>query len=345
MDKLKVGVIGTGKMGLLHAGIFNILEASVLSAMSEKKRMIVGALKKYLPGVNIYQNYEEMLEKEDLDIIVITTPVFLHKKIIEDSMKNNLNIFVEKPLATSSKECQSILSKPEYEKRTMVGYCRRFMETYNFTKKLIENSNLGQVNYFHSHLFIGQIFNQGKGWLYNPETSGGGVLVDLGSHAIDLFHYLFGDIEAIHAFGEPVFNKEVEDYVSVNMRFKNGPFGSLQLSWSIRNYRLPEFKIEMHCDEGTITATEKYVNIYSEKENDFIKKGWHTYYKQNLTKDIPIDLGGAEYTSEDLHFLDCIIENKQTLCDFKEAAKTNLVIDKIYSSMEKEKVERINYEV
>ena len=344
MDKLRIGVIGTGKMGFLHAGIFNTLEESVLSAISEKRKIVVGGIKKYLPGVNVYQNYEEMIERENLDIVVITTPVFLHKKMIEDAMRNNLNIFVEKPLAINGRECQSILSK-SYENRTMVGYCRRFMGTYNLAKKLIENSDLGQINYFHSYLFVGQIFNQSKNWLYNSEMSGGGVLMDLGAHAIDLFHYLFGDIEAVHAFGESVFNKEVEDYVSVNMRFKTVPFGSLQLSWSIRKYRLPEFRIEMHLDEGTITVTEKYINIYSEIENDFIKKGWNTYYKQNLTKDIPIDLGGPEYTLEDLHFLNCILENKTTLCDFREAAKTNLVIDEIYSSIEKEKVEKINYGV
>lgn len=344
MNKLKVGIIGTGKMGLLHAGIYNNLEFSRLSAISEKKKIISRVLKKYLSGVNVYQDYEEMLEKEDLDIVVVTTPVFLHKKMTEDAMRNNLNIFVEKPLTINGSECRSILSK-QYEKRTMVGYCRRFMGTYNLAKKLIENSDLGNVNFFQSHLFVGWVFNHGKGWLYNPEKSGGGVLMDLGSHAIDLFHYLFGDIKTVHAFGESIFNKEVEDYVSVNMHLKNVPLGSLQVSWSIRNYRLPEFRIKIHLDEGTIIVTEKYVNIYSEKSVGSIKKGWNTYYKQNLTKNIPIDLGGPEYTVEDLHFLNCILENKKTLCDFREAAKTNFVIDKIYSSIKEERVEQINYEV
>jgi len=344
MKKLKVGVIGTGKMGLLHAGIFNALEKSVLYTISEKKKIIAIFLKKYLSGVNIYQNYKEMLEKEDLDIVVITTPVFLHRGMIIDAMEHNLNIFVEKPLVISGDECRMISNKP-YENKTMVGYCRRFMGTYNFAKKIIENSNLGKVNYFSSQLFVAQVFNRGKGWLYNPLMSGGGVLMDLGSHAIDLFHYLFGDIETVQAFGESIFNKKVEDYVSVNMKFKDVSRGSLQLSWSVRNYRLPEFKIEIHFDEGVIIVTEKYVNIYSEKETDFIKKGWSTYYKQNLTKDVPINLGGHEYTLEDLHFLNCILENKNTICDFREAAKTNYVIDKIYSSIEKERIETIDYAV
>jgi len=331
-------------MGLLHAGIFNALEKSELFAISEKKKIISIFLKKYLSGVNIYQNYKEMLENEDLDIVVITTPVFLHKGMIIDAMEYNLNIFVEKPLAISGDECRMILSN-KYENKTMVGYCRRFMGTYNYAKKIIENSNLGKINYFRSQLFVAQVFNQGRGWLYDPKISGGGVLMDLGSHAIDLFHYLFGDIETVHAFGESLFNKEVEDYVSANFKFKNVLQGSLELSWSVKNYRLPELKIEIHFDEGVIIVTEKYVSIYSEKEIDFIKKGWNTHYKQSLTKDIPVNLGGSEYTLEDLHLLNCILENKNTLCDFKEATKTNLVIDKIYSSIQKERVERIDYTV
>jgi len=190
---------------------------------------------------------------------------------------------------------------------------------------------------------VGQVFSPGKGWLYDPKLSGGGVLMDLGSHAIDMFHYLFGDIRKVHAFAKSVYNPEVEDYVSINLHFKNNLFGALQISWSIRNYRLPELRIEMHFDYGTIVVTEKYISIYSEKRNDFINKGWNIYYKQNLTKNIPIDIAGPEYTLEDLHFLNCIIEDKETLCNFKEAAKTNFVIDKVYSSIEKEQVEKVIY--
>jgi len=263
--------------------------------------------------------------------------------MIEQSMKNNLHIFVEKPMAINYTECQSILNKP-YGKKTMVGYCRRFLGTYNLAKDIIKNENLGKINYFHSQLFVSQVFSPGKGWLYNPEISGGGVIIDLGSHAIDLIHYLFGDIDTIHAYGKSIFNKEVEDFASINLRLKNNIFGSLQLSWSVRHYRLPEFKIEIHFHHGIIIVTEKYINIFSEIENKSMKKGWNTFYKQNLTKEIPINLGGPEYTLEDMHFTNCIIQDEKPILDFSEAAKTNLVIDKIYSSIKNERIEKINPE-
>jgi len=343
-DKLKVGVIGAGKMGFLHSGIFNNINGSILSAISEKKKIISEVIKQCVPGVKIYQNYEEMLDNEQLDIIVITTPVFLHKKMIKNALNHNTHVFVEKPLAINGKECQSLLSK-SYKNKTMVGYCRRFMDTYEMAKKVIESKELGSVSDFSAHLFSAQVFHQGKGWLYNPETSGGGVLIDLGSHAIDMIHHLFGDIKQVHASGKSIYNKDVEDYVSVNLLLDSGIFGSLEASWSMENYRLPELYIEMHLDGGTIITTEKYINIFSEKDTHSIKKGWTRYYKQHLTKDVPINLGGPEYTLEDLHFLHCITNGETPLCDFHEAAKTNFVIDKIYTSIKNDTDEIIRREV
>jgi predicted dehydrogenase len=342
MEVLKVGVIGAGKMGLLHSGIFNGLEQTKLSSISEKDKMLSSVLKRYMPKTNIYTDYEKMFKNEYLDIVVITTPVFLHKSMIESAIEQEINIFVEKPLALNSDECNSILNKNN-EHKTSVGFCKRFMETYGFVKKLLDDSVLGNVNFFQSQLFVEQVFKREKGWQYDPAKSGGGVLVDLGSHVFDLFHYLFGDVKSVSGMGKKIFSESVEDYVSVNFQFKNEILGSLQLSWSMRNYRLPELKINIQLDKGTIMVTDKYVEIYSEITSGPIKSGWNTFYKQNLAKGIPLNIGGPEYTAEDLHLINCIKEDHESVCNFKEAAKTNFVIDSVYSSIKNGNVQNVGY--
>lgn len=344
MDDLKVGIIGTGKMGILHAGIFNSIKGSKLKALAEKDLILTTVLKKYLNKVNVYKDYEKMFKTENLDIIVIATPVFLHRQMVEYSIDQEINIFVEKPLSLNSDECRSILNK-KYKAKSLVGYCRRFMGTYNFVKGLIDESTLGKVHFFNSQLFVEQVFKSEKGWQYDPKKSGGGVLVDLGSHAIDLMHYFFGDIKFVNSIGKKVFSEMVEDYVSANLVFKNDIRGSLQVSWSMKNYRLPELKFNIQCDHGNIIVTEKYVEIYSDVESGMIKEGWNKFYKQNLTPNIPIDIGGPEYTTEDMHFINCVKEDKNTICDFEEAAKTNFVMDSIYSSIKKEDVQKVRYGV
>ena len=172
----------------------------------------------------------------------------------------------------------------------------------------------------------------------------GGVLIDLGCHAIDLIHYIFGDITEVHAFGQSIFT-DVEDAVSINMNFLNGFFGHLNISWSKRGYRLPEFKINIQLEKGDIEVTEKYISIFSEKKTESLKKGNNIFYHQNLSKPVPINIGGSEFTLENQHFIDCIQNNKETIACFKESAKVNLVIDKIYSSIQNQRIEKINYKV
>lgn len=331
-------------MGLLHSCIFNGLNESKVVAICEKDKLMANMLNKYLKNINIYQDYEKMLAKEELDGLIITTPVYLHKPIIEQGFNHNLNIFVEKPLALSGNECRSIL-KEGRNCISMVGYCRRFMHTFKLANEIIKSQAIGKPIYFSSQLFVSQVFKQGKGWLYNPERSGGGVLIDLGSHAFDIFSYVFGDAYSVQGFAKSAFNSKVEDYAAINLKFKDELIGSLQVSWSIRNYRLPELKINIILEKGTITVTEKYIDIWSEFETGNLKKGSNVFYKQDLTKNVPINIGGSEYTLEDRHFLQCIKDGKNTICSFEEAAKSNFIIDAIYSSVISERVEKVSYGV
>jgi len=255
-----------------------------------------------------------------------------------------LNIFVEKPLALNGKECRSILSK-SFTKKSQVGYCRRFMSTYSFAKKILDELFLGKINFFDSRIFVGMVFAPGKGWQYDPLQSGGGALIDLGSHALDMVHYLFGEITTVYGNAKKVYNTDVEDYVSINMSLKNKIMGSLQISWSVKNYRMPELKIDIYCDYGKISVTEKYIEIVSDIEHASIKKGWNIFYKQDITPDVAINLAGPEYTLEDQQLVDAVVNNTIPTCNFREAAKASFVVDSIYTSVSNSSVEQVLYGV
>ena len=344
MDKLRVAVIGAGKMGLLHAGIFNSLQNSTLTAISEKDQMIIRFGKKYLPKVHFYEDYEKMFNEEKIDIVAITTPVFLHHPMIEKAMDHDLNIFVEKPLSISGNECRSILSR-NYKRKSQVGYCRRFMGTYSLARKILSECLLGNINYFDARIFVGWVFAPGKGWMYDPAKSGGGALIDLGTHAIDMLHFLFGEFSSVQANAKNVYNKDVEDYVSLNLTLLNNIIGSLQISWSIKNFRMPELKIDIYCERGKITVTEKYIEIFSDIHHDPVKKGWNIFYKQDITPEVAVNLAGPEYSLEDQQLVDAIINDTMPLCNFREAAKASFVVDSAYTSIRCNSVEKVFYGV
>jgi len=344
MSKLRVGVIGLGKMGLLHSGIFNQLGSSTLVAAAETDSLTSNLVKTYLPDVSVYRDYEAMFKREELDIAAITTPVFLHKPIAEMALEHDCHVFCEKPLALNGDECRSML-RIGGKVKTQVGYNRRFLETFKMAKRIIDDSSLGALKFLQSQMFETQVLRKEGGWRFDPAKSGGGVIIDLGAHVIDMLHYLCGPLSSVQGMGESIFSDNVSDYASINLQFDGGFIGSLELSWSVRHYRLPEMKIALQFEQGTVTVTEKYIEIYSEVDSRALKQGWSTFYLQDLTKGVPINLGGPEYTAEDMQLLDCIQSNEEPLCNFREAAKTNFAIDTIYDSIKTGEMQKIRYEV
>ncbi len=331
-------------MGLLHAGIFSQLEPSAFVAAAEKDKLTRNLIETYVPGIHVYSDYNEMLKQENLDVAAIATPVFLHKPVIESALENDCHVFVEKPLALDGEECRSVL-RATSDRKTLVGYNRRFLETFKLAKRVIDDSLLGTINLLQSHMFVTQVFKREEGWRYDPANSGGGAIIDLGTHLIDMLHYLIGPISHIHSVARSIYSDKVDDYASADLQFEGGLIGSLEVSWSVRNFRLPEMKFTMQFDKGALTVTEKYVEVYSEVDNDFLNRGWNTFYLQDLTRGVPIDLGGPEYTAQDLHLLECIRNDEETLCNFREAAKTNFVVDAMYDSIKTGEVHRVHYEV
>jgi predicted dehydrogenase len=341
MDRKNIGIIGIGKMGLLHMGILKNLQNCEVVSIAEKNKIITSIFSKYFPDLKIFKNYHDMLDSEHLDIIYITTPVFLHKEMIIESIKHKIHIFVEKPMAMNFSDCKEIISK-NYEKTNMVGYVRRFYHTYNLAKRLINNNELGSIENINSHFFVSEVLSKVSGWKFDKVKSGGGVLIDLGCHAIDLFHYLFGKIYEVKVNSQSLFTS-VEDVVNAKIKFEMEFCGDFHLSWSKQGYRLPELKINIIFENGDIEVTEKYIKIFSKKDTNSLKKGYNIFYQQNLSKSVPINIGGADFTLEDLHFINCINDRKQTIANFRESTKVNLVIDAMYNSMINNEIEKINY--
>lgn len=332
MGNLNVGVIGAGKMGLLHAGILNSITHSGLIGIAEKDPLVCRALRGLLPHIRIYDDYNDMLDSETLDVVVVCTPVFLHKSMVESALERRRHVLVEKPLAMDVLECQSILERIGNQK-TMVAYCRRFMPTYQHLKQIIDSDDLGPPSSYMAHLFVSQVFGKLSGWQYDVGRSGGGVMMDLGCHAIDLLHHLFGDIASVNSRGFSFYSNSVEDYVSSDLQSTSDLRGHLDLSWSVKGFRLPELKLVVNFQNGVITATEKYIDITSKVDGRLVSKGRNLRSKQELAIRAPIDIGGPEYTLEDMHFLDCILNDREPLCNFYESSKVNAVIDAVYSSM------------
>jgi predicted dehydrogenase len=330
---LRVGIIGFGKMGMLHAGIVNSMSDVELAAVTDMTSVVLNALKLNKPSVAVYENYIEMLNNEHLDAVFITTPTFLHVPMALECVNRRIHFFVEKPLGISCEDARPLLESLKREKIiNMVGYMGRCIETFTRAREILKAGVLGDIVAYNATMYVSQLFKRGKGWRYKKENSGGGVVITQNSHLIDLLIWYFGEVKAVNGFTRSYYSSETEDFAHAYLEFKDGVTGWFDASWSVRHHRMVEISLNIEAENGTLMVNDDEVRLFLEKPAKGYQEGWTTYTKPELFSGVEIDVGGPQYTRQDRHFVDAVIQGNPTDCDVKTAYRAQEVTDAIYES-------------
>lgn len=333
LKEIRIGIIGMGKMGLLHSAIINALEDSKVVAFTDSEKLVTGLLRN-LSNIPTYDNYEEMINSVKMDAVYITTPVRSHIPIAKFCADNKIHFFVEKPLGVNSAECEVLCDMVNRNNIwSMVGYYLRYAETFSKVKELLDQEIVGRIDRVRSTVFQSQQLRKSSGWRFDKKISGGGVLIDLGSHLIDLLLWYFGDIRNVNGRIESNYNQTVEDTAHADLEFESGLKCSFDASWNVENYRLQETTIEIEGNSGKIRVNEDYIEIINPEQSKRLRT-----YRQELYQGVPVDIGGPEYTREDYDFVNCIRRNIQPMLNVTSSLQTQRVIDLIYKSANYHKV-------
>ncbi len=329
---MQVGIVGLGKMGLLHAGILNTIEDVKIVSVAEKDSLVTKHLKSVLPEINVYKNFDDMLDSENLDLVHITTPVGSHLPLALTSIKKGINFFVEKPLTRNLDEAKQICSQLKNSNLIhAVGYNVRFLDTFSNVKSILTENVLGDIINVNSSMYVSNIFSKPSGWRFKKKISGGGVLLELGCHLVDLLLWYFGRISKVIGKTKTVYS-EVEDFAHAEFEFEKGIKGELDTSWSKEGYTIPEIHMEIKGTNGILKVNQDYIEMKLKKPVDKFKDSDVKIFKQELEKGVSFDVAGIDYTKEDTHIVDCVKNKKQTLVNVFEASKTQSVIQAIYDS-------------
>ena len=340
---MNVGLVGLGKMGMLHAGILNTLNNVKIISVAETESLLTKNFKKILPEINVYQNIDNMLDSEDLDLVYITTPVISHLPLSLSCIKKETNFFVEKPLTRNLEEAKNICFELKNSDIIhSVGYNLRFVDTFSKTKNLLEQKILGDILNVNSTMYVSNIFSKPTGWRFKKKLSGGGVLLELGCHLVDLLLWYFGPISNLTGNIKSVYS-EVEDFGNADLEFENGIRGELDTSWSKEGYSIPEANIEIVGSNGKLRVNQDFIDIKLKNPVSTFPNKEKRIYKQELDKGISFDVAGPDYTKEDAHVVNCVVEKKHPLIDAFEASKTQSVLDAIYESDKKNQRVEVEY--
>jgi len=330
---LAVGIVGLGKLGLLHAGVFQALSSSRLVAVVDPSRTAVDVLVSRDSGIQGYSDHKQMINDGLIDLAVIAVPTQYHVPIASDFVEAGIPFFVEKPLSRNYEEglvlCRLL---HDYPVVNMCGYMTRFQSSFVKAKSLIESGVLGSLQFVRGTMYSSQLFGKGKGWRYDPNLSGGGVLITQNSHLFDLLIWFFGNVAAVTAKTLNLYSEKIEDHAHVMVDFESGLTGFFDSGWSVRGYRVPSISIIVQGLNGELKVTDDDVILSLERENLGYASGRYIWRAPDLYDPVPFDIGGGHYTREGMAFLSAI-EGKSTVeSDCFSALKVQKVLDGIFAS-------------
>ncbi|MCQ6559300.1 Gfo/Idh/MocA family protein [Paenibacillus mendelii] len=232
MSKIRVGMIGTGGISQWHARQLLELPEVVITAIADTSVETRNSFaeKFSLKDVKQFSDYTDMLDQVELDAVVICSPHTLHFQQATDVLEKGLHVLIEKPMTCSSAEAELLIRTAErVGKIVQVSYQRHFQPEFIYIRDAIAKGEIGKLTSITASLY--QEWKQGTPgtWRQNPSLSGGGFLMDSGSHIIDVLLWTTGltPVEVkpqLHMHGSPV---EIDTFTSI--RFAEGAVAGLNL--------------------------------------------------------------------------------------------------------------------
>jgi predicted dehydrogenase len=322
---LEIGVVGLGKMGLLHSCILNTFPNVKIAAVCDTSSILRKISRKIFKDVQAINDVFK-LSSLNLDAVFVTTPIPSHYPILKTihSQKIANHVFVEKTLASDFKKADelcNLFQNPAYV--NMVGYMKRYSVTFMKAKELIEQGVLGDLVSFNSYAYSSDFAETPQG--STASIARGGVLEDLGSHVVNLALWFFGDLKVDSASTKAVLASGSEDEVQFTVNGRDELTGKVDVSWCRKEFRMPEFGFTVIGNKGALSVNDDKVSLNQKKSKPV------NWYRPDLADSVGFLIGGPEYFREDAVFLKAISENGSGCPDFSEASKTDYLIDEIKS--------------
>jgi predicted dehydrogenase len=226
---LKIGLIGCGSLGAQHAQNVDGSKDAELTALSSKRLISAQNLSgKLSSNPAVFDDYKTMLEKQELDAVLVVTPNHLHASIVQDAAEAGVHVFCEKPMALTIADCDAMNQAVDKAGVSlMIGYVRRFKNAYSRMKELVCSGRIGRPLTARAIVPRPDPPPEGKEWVMKRDSYGG--LFSLYSHELDQLTWALDEVVSVKARiepgGEPV--NDVEQRIAINLEFASGCEGFL----------------------------------------------------------------------------------------------------------------------
>lgn len=329
--KIKVGLIGLGKMGISHLAIVNAHPLVELVGVCDASQYLLDFTAGQA-GHRCFKDYRQLIDEAKPQAVFVATPSKTHAEIVQYALERGIHVFCEKPFVLDLADGERLAAMAESKGLvTQVGYHYRFVAAFEEARRVVHSGALGTVHHVRAEAY-GPVVLRPKGGTWRAvKNEGGGCLYDYACHALDLVSYIQGAPAGVSGVVmNKVFSADVDDEVYAQLHFEGGATGQLAANWSDESFRKMSTKISVWGTNGRVTADRQECQIYLREPHPGLPdtpKGWTVRYTTDLTKEVWYYLRGEEYSAQADHFFRTIAEGgRQTRSSFREAMATDRVV-------------------
>ena len=341
MKKIKVGIIGVGGISEVHiAGYLRNPNVELYAFCDINEQRLKEKGEKY--GITrLFTDKNEMLKLKEIDAVSVCTWNCAHAECTIAALKAGKHVLCEKPMAMNAEEAEAMQKAAEESGKLLeIGFVRRFGNDCEIVKDFIDSGFFGDIYY--ARAMYTRRHGCPGGWFSDKKRSGGGPLIDLGVHVIDLVRYLAGCPRPVSVYGV-TFDKlgnrpdvkmapgswlaadagntsDVEDFATALIRFDNGFTVSIEASF---DQNLP--------GEGTINllGTKAGASLSPDLKMYTVMNG----YLADVQLDMPTALGFEGLFEKEIdHFVDCIVNGTKCIAPAEDGVILMKILTAIYES-------------
>ena len=345
MSNIRVGIIGTGKIfANAHGTAWESSPHVQVTAVTDVYRPAAEEQAKRFGTDRVYTDYREMLEREQLDAVDICVPNVYHSEVAIAALERGINVFCEKPDAVNPLEAQRMAdTAARAGKLLMVMRNNRFTQQAQFLKRYIESGAMGEIYAARAGWLRRRGVPGRGGWFTTKALSGGGPLIDLGVHMIDVATWLMGNPKPVTVSGsaytkfanakmtgaavrrgassEGVF--DVEDLASGYIRFDNQASMQIEFSWA-SNIEEDSLKfVELRGTRAGAMLRNRELKLMTEIEG----------VQCDITPRFLPDEGMAQWRHI-RHFIDCLVGEAKPINTPESGVDMIKILSAIYESAE-----------
>ncbi len=292
-----------------------------------------------------YTNEDDILKNDNIEAVYIGTPVYIHNEQIMKAADAGKHILCEKPLGLTVKQTEKIIEYCNKRRVTLqVGFMMRYHGYHIKAKQMIVNGELGQPVMGRGQLTCWYPVIDGA-WRQDPSKGGGGALMDMSIHTVDILRYLFGDVRAVSSFNGTLTHRyPVEDSGVILLLFENGAYGVCDSFFNIPD-EAARGVLEVYGTKGSLIAEGTISQAAGGRMVACLQKGDRKYDAQQergeiKTIELKADLKDM-YMAEVEDFIDAVENNREPMNSGEEALENFRVIYAAYRSQETGKIVKL----